>query len=93
MTDATDLHETGPFGAFFKMSALTGECLEVIGLRTVKAMWGGSAATEEAMLMMSEKAEAAMRCGSALMAGDSIEAVIDDYRTVVRANAVRLHGA
>jgi hypothetical protein len=75
-----------------KMSLLTAECTEVIGLRMIRAALGGPAAMEEARLMVSEKSEAAWRYGPPLMAGGSLEQMVDDYRGVVQANVLRLSG-
>jgi hypothetical protein len=75
---------------FYKMALLTVECQQVIGMRMMKAAMGGEAANVEAALMISEKAAAAMRCGPALMAGGSLNQMIDDYRGIVQANVVRL---
>lgn len=78
------------FATLFKMTMLTAECQQVIGMRMMKAAMGGTAAGEETALMMSEKTEAALRYGPAFMAGGSLDKMIDDYRGIVQANAVRL---
>lgn len=78
---------------FLRMVMLTAECQEVIGLRMLKAARGGTEATEEAALMLSEKTEAAMRYGPAFAAGGSLNKMIDDYRGIVQANALRLSSA
>jgi hypothetical protein len=78
------------FDALFGMSMLSAECQQVIGMRLIKAAFGGAAAADEAALMLSEKLEAAARHGPALMAGGSLGETIEDYRKIVRANAVRL---
>ncbi len=62
----------------------------MIGLRVLKVACGGTDAADEAALMLSEKLAAAGRSGSALMAGGSFSQMIDDYRAVVQANALRL---
>lgn len=76
----------------YKMSMLTAECHQVIGLRMIKAALGGQEAAEEVSLMMSEKTDAAVRFGAAYMTGGSLDAMIDDYRGVVQANVSRLAG-
>lgn len=80
------------FDAFYKMSMLAFESQQVIGMRLMKTALGGTAAADEAALMISEKAEAAMRYGPAFMTGGSLDQMIDDYRTIVQANVARLSG-
>ena len=75
---------------FYKMVMLTTECQQVIGMRVMKAATGRDSAGEEAALMMSEKTEAALRYGPAFIAGGSFDQMIDDYRAIVQANALRL---
>lgn len=81
------------FDVFYKMAMLTLECQQVIGMRLMKATVGGTEATEEAALMISEKTDAAMRHGPAFMAGGSLDDMIDGYRTIVQANVTRLSPA
>lgn len=78
------------FETLCKMMLLTAECQNVIGMRMAKVSQGGGGALTEAALMWSEKTEAAFRCGPALLAGGSFDAMIEDYRAVVQANARRL---
>lgn len=78
------------FNTIFRMVMLTAECHEVIVLRMLKAARGGTAATEEAALMLSEKTEALARYGPAFMAGGSLDQIIQDYRGIVQANVLRL---
>ena len=66
------------------------ESQSVIGLRLMKLCAGGSAAHTEAMLMVSEKIEAALEARTALAAGGTLDSVVDRYREQVVANAVRL---
>ncbi len=80
------------FDTICKMAMLTAECQQVIGMRVLKAAMGGEAAGVEAALMISEKTEAAMRCGPAFMAGGSLNQMIDSYRAIVQANVLRLSG-
>jgi hypothetical protein len=81
------------FDTLLKMSLLTAECQHVIGLRIMKAATGGDVSGREAALMIAEKTEAAMRYGPALMAGGSLDQMIDEYRAIVQANAARLSAA
>lgn len=78
------------FETFHKMVLLTVECQQVIALRLAKLARGGAAASDEAMMMWSEKADAAVQHGPALLAGGSLDTVIDGYRTIVEANRMRL---
>jgi hypothetical protein len=78
------------FDTLYSMALLTAECHQVIGMRMIKAAMGGAAAGEEAVLMMSEKTEAALRHGPAFLAGGSLDRIIEDYRAIVQANVVRL---
>lgn len=72
----------------FTMLAL--ELQEVIVLRFLKLTVGGSAATSEARLMVSEKASAAVETALSFAAGASAALVIGAYREKVRANRIRL---
>ena len=40
--------------------------------------------------MISEKTQAAMRSGTSLLAGGTLDQLIDEYRVVVQANVLRL---
>ena len=62
----------------------------VIGLRLMKIARGGVAAVREAILMVQEKAEAAVEAQTTLMGGGSAEAVLVGYRRRVALNAERL---
>ncbi|GLK79790.1 hypothetical protein GCM10008174_15310 [Methylopila turkensis] len=78
------------FETMWKLAMLTIECQQVIGLRMAMVARGGAEVGEEIQLMMSEKTASAFRCGPALLAGGSFDRMIDDYRGVVQANALRL---
>lgn len=62
----------------------------VIGLRLMKLAAGGSAAQDEAMLMVSEKMSAAFETSMALLSGTTAVGVVERYREHVGANSVRL---
>ena len=66
------------------------ESSDVIALRMMKLMLGGSGALHEVHLMVSEKVDAAFEATANLMAGASGDDVIRRYRQHVAANAVRL---
>jgi hypothetical protein len=73
------------------------EAQSVIGLRMMKAAWGGAAARDEACLMITEKAKAAMDAQflfvSSLMAGQGAIAparAVALLRRRVQANQRRL---
>jgi hypothetical protein len=66
------------------------ECQEVIALRMLKAMRGGVEALDETSLMWREKVDAAWLHIPAVLAGGSVERMIDSYRTIVQANVLRL---
>jgi hypothetical protein len=66
------------------------ESNRVIGLRTAKLMRGGKAAQREAQRMVSEKMLAAAKAGTSLMAGASVDKIVEQYRRKVAANAKRL---
>ena len=63
---------------------------DVIALRMMKLMLGGSGALHEVHLMVSEKVDAAFEATANLMAGASGDDVIRRYRQHVAANVVRL---
>jgi hypothetical protein len=59
---------------------LTADKPKVVGLRILKLMVGGKRARREAVLMVSEKVDEAVRAGASLMAGASGEDVVRRYR-------------
>jgi hypothetical protein len=81
----------GMFQTHWNWVFLTLECQEVIGLRMLKAARGGAAAAEENALMWSEKTKAAQQHLPPLFFGGSLECMIDDYREIIQANALRLN--
>lgn len=78
------------FETFHKMVLLTFESQQVIALRLAKLARGGTAAADEAMMMWTEKADAAIQYGPALLASGSIGTTVDAYRSLVEANRARL---
>jgi hypothetical protein len=84
------------FGIWFSAVAegvqLGVEAQTVVALRLLKIVRGGSAAGEEAILMLTEKVAAAGEALATVMKGGSGQRVIRRYRSRVRANARRLSG-
>ncbi len=78
------------FETWNKLMMLASESQHVISLRVAKCADGGLPAFEEMQLMCSEKLQAGLASLNRLMAGGSIESVVDDYRGIVLANATRL---
>jgi 2-iminoacetate synthase ThiH len=78
------------FVPFYSTVFLAFESGNVIGLRMMKMMSGGSALHEEAHLMVMEKLRAMFEAGANLMAGGTASSVVDRYRQHVAANAKRL---
>jgi hypothetical protein len=79
------------FVPFYSIVLLAFESGNVIGLRTMKMMSGGSGSRDEAHLMVMEKVHAMLEAGASLMAGGTASGVVDRYRQHVAANAKRLH--
>lgn len=69
---------------------LTADKPKLVGLRILKLMVGGKRARREAVLMVGEKVDEAVRAGASLMAGASGEGIVRRYRRRVAANAKRL---
>ena len=69
------------------------ESQQAMHLRLYRLGLGGPKAIDEASLMVREKIVAFSNAMAAAMAGGSFESLIDDYRTVVRANIERLEPA
>jgi hypothetical protein len=81
----------GPmFVPFYSTVFLAFESGNVIGLRMMKMMSGGSGSHDEARLMVVEKVNALFEAGASLMAGGTASGVVDRYREHVAANAKRL---
>ena len=78
------------FVPFYSIALLAFESGNVIGLRTMKMMFGGSGSRDEAHLMLMEKVHAMFEAGASLMAGGMASSVVDRYREHVAANAKRL---
>jgi hypothetical protein len=74
----------------FNIAMLALEAQEVIFLRTLKLSAGGSAATTEAVRMVTEKVFAAQEATMKVMTGASADRIVTGYRSKVRANARRL---
>jgi hypothetical protein len=78
------------FGPFYSTMFLAFESGNVVGLRMMKMMSGGSGACDEASLMLTEKIHAMFEAGASLMSGGTAGGVVDRYREHVAANAKRL---
>jgi hypothetical protein len=78
------------FVPFYSTVLLAFESSNVIGLRMMKMMSGGSGLHDEAHLMVIEKVQAMFEAGASLMAGGTASSVVDRYRERVAANAKRL---
>lgn len=66
------------------------EAQEVIGLRLLKLASGGASSQAEAELMLMEKGVALAEALGVLAAGGSMQHVLRRYRSLVRANKLRL---
>jgi hypothetical protein len=82
--------DSAMFGPFYSTMLLTFESGNVIGLRIMKMMSGGSGSYDEANLMVTEKVHAMFEAGASLMAGGTASSIVDRYREHVAANAKRL---
>jgi 2-iminoacetate synthase ThiH len=78
------------FVPFYSTMSLAFESGNVIGLRLMKVMSGGSGLREEANLMLMEKVNAMFEAGASLMTGGTANSVVERYREHVAANAKRL---
>ena len=65
----------------------------VIALRMTKLASGGTAAQDEAVLMVREKVAASIEASNTLLGGGSVVSVVDRYREHVQANSARLLAA
>src|ERR1700738_5711720 len=79
------------FVPFYSTVFLAFESGNVIGLRMMKMMSGGSGSRDEAHLMLMEKVHAMFEAGASLMAGGMASSVVDRDREHVGANAKRLY--
>jgi hypothetical protein len=75
---------------FIPLILLAIESGDVIALRMIRVMSGGSDAIHETELMFSEKANAACETIASLMAGASGDEIVHRYRQLVAINARRL---
>ncbi|MGA2998294.1 hypothetical protein [Bradyrhizobium sp.] len=78
------------FGPFFSTVSLAFESGNVIGLRMMKIMSGGSGSHDEANLMVTEKVQAMIEASASLLSGATASSVVDRFREHVAANAKRL---
>ena len=78
------------FPPFFSTVSLAFESGNVIGLRMMKIMSGGSGSHDEAHLMVTEKVSAMLEASSSLMSGATASSIVERYREHVAANAKRL---
>ena len=78
------------FGPFYSTVFLALESGNVIKLRMMKMMSGGSGSYDEANLMVTEKVHAMFEAGASLLAGGTASSIVDRYRQHVAANAKRL---
>jgi hypothetical protein len=75
---------------FNSLMMLAFEANDVVALRTLKLMCGGTGALHEAELMVREKIDAAFETTVSLVACASGNEVVHRYRQHVAANAKRL---
>ena len=78
------------FAPFYSTMSLAFESGNVIGLRMMKMMSGGSGAHNEATLMVMEKVHAMLEASASLMSGGTATSEVDRSREHVAANAKRL---
>lgn len=76
--------------SWYNFVMLGAESQQVVWLRLIKLGTGGSNACDEAWLMVSEKLIASTRATESVMLGKSADAVVQSYRSHVRANMRRL---
>jgi len=75
---------------WFSAMMLGLESAHVAGLRMMKLASGGAGAGHEALLMVTEKMEAAVEAATTILHGENPSVVVDRYREHVAANASRL---
>ena len=78
------------FAPWLNLAMLAFESQQVMALRMVRLASGGFGALDEVRLMVGEKLLAGQHAGEQLLAGASPNAVVSQYRRIVRANARRL---
>ncbi len=81
------------FASAASVTLLAMESQQAVLLRLFRLGCGGPRSIDEASLMVREKIDAFSGAMGAAMAGGSFESLIDDYRTIVRANIERLEPA
>ncbi|TDR93711.1 hypothetical protein [Enterovirga rhinocerotis] len=79
--------------SWWNLALLATESQHVVCLRLIKLGSGGFEAQEEACLMVSEKVEAGIQTGLAVMMGGSPDRIVSTYRSRVQANVARLSKA
>jgi hypothetical protein len=82
--------DSAMFGPLYSTVFLAFESGNVIGLRMMKMMSGGSGLHDEANLMVMEKVNAMFEAGASLMSGGTASSIVDRYREHVAVNAKRL---
>ena len=75
---------------WFAATLLALEATDVMHLRMWRLAGGGRNALEEAQLMISEKLSAAVETLGSVMLGGTPISIIERYRELVAANAIRL---
>ena len=78
------------FFPWYAITMLGFESSIVIIKRLAKVSLGGVQSLDEIQLMFTEKAEAARAAGVSLALGCTMSGLVDQYRTLVAANEVRL---
>jgi hypothetical protein len=78
------------FGPFYSTMFLAFESGNVINLRMMKILSGGSGSHDETNLMVTEKVQAMLEASASLLAGATVSTVINRFREHVAANAKRL---
>lgn len=76
--------------SWFALTMLAIEANEVVSLRLAKLAMGGTAAWDEADVMVSEKIRANLEAFASLLSGESSLSVINRYRDLVGENCGRL---
>jgi hypothetical protein len=79
-----------PFRMFNSLMMLAFEATDVVALRTLTLMRGGTGALHEAELMVREKIDAAFEATVSLMTGTSGNEIVHRYREHVAGNTKRL---
>jgi hypothetical protein len=74
---------------WFPMLTLTIEALQVVDLR-LRQMAAGRTTSDEMFLMVNEKIEALTEARTILIRGGDSSEILDNYRKIVAANALRL---